>query len=92
MTLSEDRIYLQIHGERAIDEDGEEQITWCQDKMNDDDTEYIRADLVEGKMPCGHAKRYMSSADEGTNYCVVCELETCRAAFGSNASSGRFGD
>ena len=34
-----ERIYLQLG-----DPDEE---TWCQDKVNDDDTEYIRADIVE---------------------------------------------
>lgn len=28
-----------------LQKDTDGQITWCQDKINDDDTEYIRADL-----------------------------------------------
>ena len=49
MTLSHERIYLQVRDEegRAINPiDGE--ITWCQDRINDSDVEYIRADLLVG--------------------------------------------
>ena len=47
MMKAPDRIYLQI------DPDGEgafyqiDETTWCQDKINDNDVEYIRADLVK---------------------------------------------
>jgi hypothetical protein len=42
-----EKIYLQIdpEGEKATDYlDG---ITWCEDKINDTDVEYIRSDLTK---------------------------------------------
>ena len=35
-----ERIYLQI------EEDGDQGRTWCQDRINDDDIEYIRIDII----------------------------------------------
>jgi hypothetical protein len=41
----EEEIYLQPNG------NGEwEGITWCEDKQNDEDVKYIRADIVESKL------------------------------------------
>jgi hypothetical protein len=31
-------------------------------------------------MSCGHAKRYVVSADEGTSYCAMCELDAANKA------------
>ena len=36
-------IYLQYHGKEYGVYDG---ITWCEDKINDDDVMYVRLDLV----------------------------------------------
>ena len=70
MKLSEkqwhERIYLQ--------EDTDGEATWCQDKINDDDCEYIRADkyaLLEAKLtaiPCG-------SCDKNLLECKCDDLE-----------------
>ena len=43
---AEERIWLQRPC-RAEDSEWYGEVTWCQDKVNDDDTEYVRADLVE---------------------------------------------
>ena len=46
------KIYLQVdpEGEKAMEFDG---VTWCPDKINDSDVEYIRADLVnKDKLLC----------------------------------------
>lgn len=43
-------------------------------------------------MPCGHAAKFMVSADEGTNHCMMCELERCRDAFDGAQSSGQLGE
>ena len=48
--LAPDKIYLQVdpEGESAYDSKEEfvEGVTWCQDKINDNDVEYIRTDLI----------------------------------------------
>ncbi len=42
------KIYLQIDDEGERPEVfPDEGVTWCEDRMNDNDVEYIRADLVE---------------------------------------------
>ena len=41
-----DVIYLQYHEADDIYFDG--QITWCQDKINDADVQYIRTDVARG--------------------------------------------
>ena len=47
MTKAPDKIYLQVDP----DDEGTcgwiDEITWCQDKINDNDVEYVRADLVK---------------------------------------------
>lgn len=40
MSKPDERLWLQWEG------DGEGEVTWCQDKINDDDIEYVREDLV----------------------------------------------
>jgi hypothetical protein len=37
------KIYLQIEDN---DGDGLEEITWCTDRINDSDVQYIRADII----------------------------------------------
>ena len=46
------KIYLQVdpEGERPEVLDCLEGVTWCQDKINDNDVEYIRADLAAGTL------------------------------------------
>ena len=39
-------IYLQWHTEDC-DPDCDEEVSWCIDKINDDDIEYIRRDLYD---------------------------------------------
>jgi hypothetical protein len=41
-----DKIYLQVKGNEY---EGYDTITWCNDKINDDDVEYIRADVVKAQ-------------------------------------------
>lgn len=38
-------IYLQVEGERSL----EGGVTWCEDKINDSDVEYIRKDLFDAQ-------------------------------------------
>lgn len=49
MTKAPGKIYLQVDpdDEGMDDIDWTAEITWCQDKINDNDVEYIRADLVK---------------------------------------------
>ena len=49
MTDTPERIWLQWHGDADPDEAGvpdPSDVTWCEDKINDSDTEYVRADLA----------------------------------------------
>ena len=41
-----ERIWLQDDGDWQLYDHGDEHVTWCQDKVNDNDTEYVRADLL----------------------------------------------
>lgn len=45
--------------------------------FEDDDLKKIEAnyDALQSPMPCGHLARYAVNADEGTQYCALCELE-----------------
>jgi len=45
-----DIIYLQVDGDKAGD-GAWEGITWCTEKINDNDVEYIRADRVGARQP-----------------------------------------
>ncbi len=48
-----DRIFLQV-----CDDDDSEwvgEVTWCEDRIHDEDVEYIRADLVEQKLAATEA-------------------------------------
>lgn len=38
--------YVGVWLQWAEESDGTEDVTWCQDKVNDDDTLYLRADCV----------------------------------------------
>jgi uncharacterized protein YbcI len=42
-----ERIYLQLVESDYVDNLYGAEETWCQDKINDDDVEYIRYDIVE---------------------------------------------
>jgi hypothetical protein len=55
-----DRIWLQTCGNSMSEWYGE--ITWCQDKVNDDDVEYFRADIVESQ------RRELAAAKESADY------------------------
>ena len=49
-TTKHDRIYLQVcdhEGDENFDCEFGDEITWCKDRINDSDVEYIRSDLVE---------------------------------------------
>ena len=41
-----ERIWLQDDGDWQLHDHGDEHVTRCQDKVNDNDTEYVRADLL----------------------------------------------
>lgn len=42
------RIFLQWFGENYADHEGPpDTTTWCEDKINDDDVEYVRKDRIE---------------------------------------------
>jgi predicted nuclease with TOPRIM domain len=43
-----ERIFLQVCENEDSEWVGE--VTWCQDRINDDDVEYIRADLVQQQL------------------------------------------
>jgi len=51
-----DFIYLQKVEADYLDDYYDEYtgVTWCQDKINDDDIGYIRADIVESEINCAH--------------------------------------
>ena len=44
--INPDRIYLQVDPDGVSACDWIDGVTWCQDRINDTDVEYIRADLV----------------------------------------------
>ena len=44
--IAPDKIYLQVDPEGESADDSVEGVTWCQDKINDNDVEYIRTDLI----------------------------------------------
>jgi len=46
MSDAPDRIWLQDDGKWSEDAHLHGEITWCQDKINDGDTEYIKSSLV----------------------------------------------
>lgn len=42
--------------------------------------EFVKAKEGSGALqPCGHEARYIFGSDEGTHYCVMCEMEVVRA-------------
>jgi hypothetical protein len=41
-----ERIWLQYHDEDGEPNDYGESVTWCKDKINDTDVEYVRADAA----------------------------------------------
>lgn len=48
-TTKHDRIYLQVcdhEGDENFDCEFGDEITWCKDRINNSDVEYVRADLV----------------------------------------------
>ena len=49
-----EKIYLQVDPEGESATDYYEGVTWCQDRINKNDVEYIRADLVSKKPECNH--------------------------------------
>ncbi len=50
-----DKIYLQVDSEGQSATDYYEGVTWCQDKINNSDIEYVRSDLAtkQEKPPTG---------------------------------------
>jgi len=42
-----DKIYLQVDEDSEKSIDWFEGVTWCQDRINDTDIEYIRVDLIQ---------------------------------------------
>lgn len=42
--MPNDTIYLQVRGDEW---EGFDTITWCNDKLNEDDIEYVRADFID---------------------------------------------
>ena len=61
-----DRIWLQTCGDSMSEWYGE--ITWCQDKVNDDDVEYVRADSIEALR--------RERDDFHMNYRMKCDVKT----------------
>jgi len=47
-----DTIYLQVCDDDESEWCGE--VTWCQDRIHDEDVKYIRADLVEQQLAAAH--------------------------------------
>lgn len=52
-----ERIYLQIDGEGFDDTQYLGDITWCQDAINENDVEYIRADVVQEQIASLESER-----------------------------------
>ncbi len=43
-----DKIYLQLYEDGELLDIKKDEITWCQDKINDTDVEYVRKDVKNG--------------------------------------------
>jgi len=59
-----DKIYLQIDGDSFGEWEG---ATWCQDKINDTDVEYVRADTIPRS----------SDRDQTCRYADACGFDFC---------------
>jgi hypothetical protein len=82
MKTKNDRIFLQV-----CDDDDSEwcgEVTWCQDRVHEDDVEYIRADIVEERL--AESKR---DADEFEQVAAnhINENERIYKQFAANASA-----
>lgn len=86
-----DKIYLQIGEETPKDADFEEldEVTWCQDRINDNDVEYVKADKaiyskphikenVNGIAIKGELHQYVTSNSDYHEECVEIEPPICK--------------
>jgi len=43
-------IYLQIEDIECLEDSYSEGVTWCEDRINDDDIKYVRSDIIEKRL------------------------------------------